>query len=107
MRSSPPMTLAETTLEALREIAGPELLVETQPGVNGQHLEDALAAQGLTLGHFPSSIYCSTVGGWLAARGAGQLSTKYGKIEDHVLSLEVVLPTGEVIETVTAPRAAM
>jgi alkyldihydroxyacetonephosphate synthase len=83
------------------------LLVETEAGVNGQHLEDALAAEGLTLGHFPSSIYCSTVGGWLAARGAGQLSTKYGKIEDHVLSLEVVLPTGEVIETTRTPRAAM
>jgi alkyldihydroxyacetonephosphate synthase len=83
------------------------LLVETQPGVNGQHLEDALAAQGLTLGHFPSSIYCSTVGGWLAARSAGQLSTKYGKIEDRVISLEVVLPTGEVIETTRTPRAAM
>ncbi|HZV01324.1 MAG TPA: FAD-binding oxidoreductase, partial [Planctomycetota bacterium] len=94
-------------LDRIVRIDSRSLLVETQPGVNGQHLEDALAAQGLTLGHFPSSIYCSTVGGWLAARGAGQLSTKYGKIEDRVLSLEVVLPTGEVIETCTTPRAAM
>ena len=27
----------------------------------------------------------STVGGWLACRGAGQLSTRYGKIEDIVV----------------------
>ncbi len=94
-------------LDKIVKIDSRSLLVETQPGVNGQHLEDALAAQGLTLGHFPSSIYCSTVGGWLAARGAGQLSTKYGKIEDRVLSLEVVLPTGEIIETCRTPRAAM
>ncbi|MCA9542384.1 MAG: FAD-binding oxidoreductase, partial [Myxococcales bacterium] len=46
-----------------------------------------------TLGHFPSSILCSTVGGWVAARSAGQCSTRYGKIEDMVVDLEVV--TGE------------
>lgn len=94
-------------LDRIRAIDARSLLVEVEAGVNGQHLEDALEKQGLTMGHFPSSIYCSTVGGWLAARGAGQLSTKYGKIEDRVISLEVVLPTGEVVRTVRSPRAAM
>ena len=36
----------------------------------------------------------STVGGWLACRGAGQLSTRYGKIEDIVAGLDVVLADG-------------
>ena len=36
----------------------------------------------------------STVGGWLACRGAGQLSTRYGKIEDMVVGLDVVLADG-------------
>ena len=40
---------------------------------------------GVTLGHWPQSIDLSTVGGWLACRSAGQLSTRYGKIEDMVL----------------------
>ena len=40
---------------------------------------------GLTLGHWPQSVALSTVGGWLACRSAGQLSTRYGKIEDMVL----------------------
>lgn len=60
----------------------------------GQHLEDALERQGRTLGHFPSSIRCSTLGGWVAARSAGQLSSRYGKIEDMVRSLQVALPDG-------------
>jgi alkyldihydroxyacetonephosphate synthase len=59
------------------------------------------------LGHFPSSIYCSSLGGYLATRSAGQLSTKYGKIEDMVLSVEFVLPDGTITETGRAPRSAM
>ncbi len=68
--------------------------VTAQSGIIGQHLEDALAQAGLTLGHFPSSIYCSTLGGWIAARSAGQCSGRYGKIEDMVKRLTVVDGTG-------------
>ena len=49
---------------------------------------------GLTVGHWPQSIDLATVGGWLACRGAGQYSTRYGKIEDMVVGLEVVLADG-------------
>lgn len=66
------------------------LTVHAEAGILGQHLEDFLASEGFTLGHFPSSIYCSTLGGWLAARSAGQCSGRYGKIEDMVLSLRCV-----------------
>lgn len=73
------------------------ICVET--GIYGQQLENVLNRKGYTLGHFPSSIYCSTVGGWLAARSAGQFSSRYGKIEDMALSLEVVTPTGSIVTT--------
>lgn len=66
--------------------------VEAGAGVNGQHLEDALQAAGFTLGHSPSSIMCSTVGGWAAARSAGQFSSRYGVFEDMVLGLDGVAP---------------
>ncbi len=69
--------------------------VDVQAGVLGVDLEAALERQGLTVGHFPSSILCSTVGGWLAARGAGQCSSRYGKIEDMVQSADCVLGTGQ------------
>ena len=74
-------------------------LVTVQAGLNGQQFEDRLNAHGLTLGHFPSSIMCSTIGGWLACRSAGQFSSRYGKIEDMVVSLRCVLPSGEVLDT--------
>jgi alkyldihydroxyacetonephosphate synthase len=63
----------------------------------GVPFEESLERRGFSLGHFPSSILCSTVGGWLAARSAGQCSGRYGKIEDMVLELECVTGTGEVL----------
>ncbi|HEX6764223.1 MAG TPA: FAD-dependent oxidoreductase, partial [Polyangiaceae bacterium] len=80
---------------ARRLEAGPALAVG--PGAMGITLEESLEREGFTLGHFPSSILCSTVGGWVAARGAGQCSGRYGKIEDLVLAAECVLGTGEVV----------
>jgi alkyldihydroxyacetonephosphate synthase len=66
----------------------------------GDVFEDELRAQyNLTCGHWPQSINLSTVGGWAACRGAGQYSTRYGKIEDIVRGLEVVLANGTIVRT--------
>lgn len=70
--------------------------IDVGAGAMGITLEEDIQRDGFTIGHFPSSILCSTVGGWIAARGAGQCSGLYGKIEDMVVSLECVLGTGEV-----------
>jgi alkyldihydroxyacetonephosphate synthase len=72
-------------------------VIDVEAGQMGLPFEEGLNRKGLTLGHFPSSILCSTVGGWVAARSAGQCSGKYGKIEDMVLALECVTGTGEIV----------
>jgi alkyldihydroxyacetonephosphate synthase len=82
-------------------------VVGVRAGTFGPDLEAALAAHGLTVGHFPQSFELATVGGWVACRGAGQYSTRYGKIEDMVVGLEVVLSDGRVIRTGGAPAAAV
>jgi alkyldihydroxyacetonephosphate synthase len=64
------------------------------PGALGITLEEALWREGYTIGHFPSSILISTVGGWIGARGAGQCSGRYGKVEDLVLGVSAVLGSG-------------
>ena len=94
-------------MKKVRAIDRKSLTVWAEAGLIGENLERHLNQEGLTLGHFPSSIYCSSVGGYLATRSAGQLSTKYGKIEDMVLSVEFVLPDGTITETGRAPRSAM
>lgn len=78
------------------EVDGERLTARFETGIIGQHLEDELNRLGFTLGHFPSSIYCSTLGGWIAGRSAGQTSGRYGKIEDMILSLRFVDGKGEV-----------
>ena len=58
------------------------LTVTAEAGVNGQRLEAELNERGLMLPHYPASVDLATVGGYVAARGSGVLSTRYGKIED-------------------------
>lgn len=83
-------------IEKIEEEKG-RFLITTQSGIIGENFEKELNTHGITLGHFPSSIFCATIGGYLACRSAGQLSSKYGKIEDMVEDIEAVLPTGEIV----------
>lgn len=96
-----------TPMAGIRNLDSTDQTLDVLGGTFGDVLEDDLAARGFTLGHWPQSIALSTVGGWLACRGAGQLSNRYGKIEDMVLGLEVVLADGSIIETGGHARAAV
>src|SRR5689334_11028614 len=94
-------------LDEIVEIDERSMTVTAQAGVNGRRLEQELNARGLMLPHYPASSEWATVGGYVAARGSGVLSTRYGKIEDLVLSLRVALAGGELIDTVSVPRHAV
>ncbi|MGZ6931509.1 MAG: FAD-binding oxidoreductase [Acidimicrobiia bacterium] len=97
-----------TAMSGIVGIDRESLVLDVLPGTFGTWLEDTLRNEhGVTVGHWPQSIDLSTVGGWLACRGAGQLSTRYGKIEDMVVGLDVVLADGTTITTGGAPRAAV
>jgi len=80
--------------------------VTAQAGINGYDLENALNEAGWTLPHYPASVHSATLGGYLACRGSGTISTKYGKAEDMVLSVQVVLPNGDVVRTLPVPNHA-
>jgi alkyldihydroxyacetonephosphate synthase len=88
------------------EINDKDLTITVETGTNGMNLERYLNAKGYTSGHIPQSLYTSSVGGWIAHRAAGQFSTKYGKIEDIVMGMEIVLPQGDIIKFKTIARAA-
>jgi alkyldihydroxyacetonephosphate synthase len=95
-------------LAGIVDVDDASLVLDVRPGTFGAWLEDTLRAEhGATLGHWPQSIDLSTVGGWLACRGAGQYSTRYGKIEDMVVGLDVALADGRLVHTGGAPRAAV
>ncbi len=97
-----------TALDALGEVDQVSGVVEAGAGMFGPDLERLINTHhALTIGHFPQSFEIATVGGWVACRGAGQYSTRYGKIEEMVVGLEVVLADGRVIRTGGSPAAAV
>ncbi len=103
------LALDMTAYAGVDDVDEVSLLADVRAGTFGPDLEAALGkvGDGYTLGHWPQSMDLSTVGGWLACRGAGQYSTRYGKIEDMVIGLEVVLADGRIVRTEgTGPRAA-
>jgi len=93
-------------MNKIREIDDKSLTTTVESGVNCWKLEDELNRLGYTSGHIPASFFCSCIGGYIACRSAGRLSTKYGKMEDMILALRVVLPTGEIFHTMPAPGKA-
>jgi alkyldihydroxyacetonephosphate synthase len=93
-------------LNRIIEIDEESLTVTAEAGILGQKLEWELNERGLTLAHYPASEYAATLGGYIAARGSGTLSTKYGKAEDMVMWIKLVTPTGEIIETLPVPNHA-
>ena len=95
------------SLDQVLEIDTTSMTVTAQAGVNGRRLEGELNDRGLMLPHYPASVEWATVGGYIAARGSGVLSTRYGKIEDLLLTLRVATPATGLIETVGVPRHAV
>ncbi|MEK7124048.1 MAG: FAD-binding oxidoreductase, partial [Patescibacteria group bacterium] len=85
-------------MDKLTAIDEMNLTATFQAGILGEELERQLNERGYSLGHFPASIAISTLGGWLATRSSGQYATKYGKIEDMVLGMKVVLASGEILD---------
>ncbi|MGI6137647.1 MAG: FAD-binding oxidoreductase [Candidatus Hydrogenedentales bacterium] len=77
------LTIDKTTMTA-----------HVQAGIYGPALEAALQAEGLTLGHYPQSFEYSTLGGWIASRGAGHQSNRYGKAEDWFIAAQIATPLG-------------
>ena len=95
-------------INSLEEVDDQSMLVTVGAGMNGRALEDRLQeSHQLTIGHWPQSIDLATVGGWIACRGAGQYSTRYGTVADMVEGLEVALADGSLIRTGwRGPRSA-
>jgi alkyldihydroxyacetonephosphate synthase len=93
-KNDPVITLDLVRMNRILHIDRTSHTACVQCGIRGPQLEAQLNAAGFTLGHFPQSFEFSSLGGWIATRSAGQNSTKYGKIEQMVVSIRIVTPDG-------------
>ncbi|SDC39013.1 FAD-binding oxidoreductase [Nocardioides lianchengensis] len=66
-----------------------------EPGLRGPEAEALLAAEGLTLGHYPQSFEHASIGGFAATRSSGQSSAGYGRFDALVVGLRAATPRGE------------
>ncbi len=83
-----------TKLDRLLSVDRDSMRATAESGIYGPALENKLQAHGVTLSHFPQSFEFSTLGGWIAARGAGQQSNRYGKAEHWLVSARLATPAG-------------
>jgi len=81
------------------EINVDDLYAVCQPGIRTFELQEAAAAKGLLFAPDPASYRDSFIGGNIAENAGGMRTPKYGVTKHHVLGLELVTATGDVIRT--------
>jgi glycolate oxidase len=84
-------------MSEILEIDEQDMCVTVQPGINMLELNRVLSKLGLFYPDDPASYVNSIVGGRIGAGGFSLIGAGYGHVPDLVISMEVVLPTGEVI----------
>lgn len=91
-------------LNRILEISPRDMTATVQPGVVLQELADALAEYNLMIGHDPYSVPIATVAGTISTNGVGYRASAFGPMGQQVVSLQVVLPDGRVLDTRSVPK---
>ena len=81
------------------EVNADDLYAVCEPGVRTIEIQKAAAEHGLMFAPDPASYKDSFIGGNIAENAGGMRTPKYGVTKHHVLGLEVVTATGDIIRT--------
>jgi glycolate dehydrogenase FAD-linked subunit len=93
------IVVSTARLDRILEVDTRNRRARVQPGVINFELSQHLAAYGYQFAPDPSSQKACTIGGNIANNSGGPHCLKYGVTASHVLGLQVVLPSGEVMWT--------
>ena len=85
-------------MNRIHEIDLVDRTVTVGPGINMLKLNEELKRHGVFYPDDPASYPCSLVGGRIGTGGWSLLGARFGHTRENVVSMEVVLPTGEIVE---------
>ena len=85
-------------MNQIHEIDLVDRTVTVGPGINMLKLNEELRPHGVFYPDDPASYPCSLVGGRIGTGGWSLLGARFGHTRDLVISMEVVLPTGDIVE---------
>ncbi|MEM9282323.1 MAG: FAD-linked oxidase C-terminal domain-containing protein [Verrucomicrobiota bacterium] len=91
--------LSVSAMDRILEVNVADGVAVVEPGVILEELEETVRSMGWYYPPDPASLKECSVGGTIATNAGGPRCVKYGVTRHYVLGLEVVLPTGEVLET--------
>ncbi|MCK5561264.1 MAG: FAD-binding oxidoreductase [Thermoplasmata archaeon] len=87
-----------TCMNKIIEVDVPNQTIRVQAGTTLQEVNDALEPHGLWLPNLTESKWATTVGASISCDNDSTFGMRYGKILNALLSAQVVIGTGEVLE---------
>lgn len=92
------IVIAMDRMNKILELDVKNMMVIVEPGVVTNEINEFLREYGLFYAGYPMSIETCYIGGNVAENAGGARAIKYGVTSRYVLGLEVVTPTGEIVE---------
>lgn len=91
------LVLALERMDRILEVDKENLMITLEPGVVTNAVNDLLKPDGLWFAGYPMSLETCFIGGNIAENAGGGKAIKYGVTGRYITGLEVVLPTGEIL----------
>jgi len=91
------IVLSFERMNQILEIDEGNMMAVVEPGVVTNEINNAIASKGLFYAGYPMSVETCFIGGNVAENAGGGKAIKYGVTERYIMGLEVVTPTGEII----------
>ncbi len=92
------IVLSLERMNRILEIDRENMVAVVEPGVVTNDINEAVEGYGLFYAGYPMSVEMCFIGGNVAENAGGGRAIKYGVTGQYVLGLEVVLPTGEIVQ---------
>ncbi len=92
------IVLLPDRMNRILDIDADNLMITVEPAVITNDINEHIASLGLFYAGYPMSLETCAIGGNVAENAGGGKAIKYGVTSRYVLGLEVVTPTGDIVQ---------